>query len=332
MLSRGCQLCLEGAKLVLFVTGLCGFHCPYCPLSSGRWQKDVIFANERPIHKDSDLIEEAILTDATGTGITGGDPLVNIERSLHYAGILKEQFSDHHIHLYTASPLSHEILELMEGLIDELRIHLIDFSDMSSVQKALDHDFQVGVEIPMIPSQIEETAALISRLEPLGIHFININELEYADRNRVYLKQCGYEFDSNSCAVLGSEEAALQVAKDHEIVHYCSSSDKDAKQLRNRLIRRARHVKAPYEDIEDGLLVTGVIFCENHREATTMKETILQHICMPDNFIRVVGTRVETHWTLIEEIVQWGETSMGIEKRYPTYNGPLIEYIPIQKG
>jgi hypothetical protein len=316
---------------VLFVTGLCTFHCSYCPLSPGRWQKDVIYANERPVHGDDDLIDEATLTDALGTGITGGDPLVRFDRTLYYAQLLKDTFSNHHIHLYTASPLTDRSLQRMEGLIDELRIHLIDFSDISSVTKALRYDFQVGVEIPMIPSRVEETESLINRLITVGIDFVNLNELEYADRNRAYLLRCGYRFDNNSCAVLGSEDAALKLAEAFPLVHYCSSADKDSKQLKNRLIRRARHVKAPYEDIEGGLLVTGIIVCENHREAQKIRETILQLIDIPQNFITVDGTRVETHWALVEEIALRIEATMGIEKRYPTYDRPLIEYIPVKE-
>jgi pyruvate formate-lyase activating enzyme-like uncharacterized protein len=243
---------------------------------------------------------------------------------------LKDYFSDHHIHLYTGSPLDHQKLQEMEGLIDELRIHLTDFSNISAVQKALLYDFDVGVEIPMIPSRVHETRALIHRLKDAGIHFINLNELEYADRNVEFFRECGYHLDSDSCAVLGSEEAALQFAEEHDIVHYCSSSDKDSKQLRNRLIRRARHVKAPYEDIEDALLITGVITCRDQEEANRIKQTILETIDMPEDFIAVVEARVETHWLIVEEVSSWIEAKMGIEKRYPTHDRPLIEYIPIR--
>lgn len=329
MLSRGCELCLQGAKLVLFVTGLCAMHCPYCPLSPRRWQKDTVYANERPVKEDDDLIDEAILTDALGTGITGGDPLLRFDRTLHYARILKDHFSGHHIHLYTASPLDHQKLQEMEGLIDELRIHITDFSEISSVQKALLYDFDVGVEIPMIPSRVPETGALIHRLEDAGIHFVNLNELEYADKNLEYMRECGYLLDSDSCAVLGSEEAALQITAEYDVVHYCSSSDKDSKQLRNRLMRRALHVKAPYEDVEDGLLITGVITCSDQKEAHIIKQSILQRIEMPEDFIVVNGTRIETHWSIVEEVSPWIKAKKGIEKRYPTYDRFLIEYIPL---
>ncbi len=321
---------MQGAKLVLFVTGICHIHCSYCPLSEKRWQKDTVYANERPIYSDEELLEEARLTDALGTGITGGDPLVRLDRTLHYARLLKTEFSDHHIHLYTGSSLDEKMLYSMEGSIDELRIHLTNLKDVSSVRKALKHTFAVGVEIPMFPSKIDETRNLIHQLKKVGIHFINLNELEYTDRNVQYLKNLGYSLDADSCRVTGSEEAALELAEEEEIVHYCSASDKDSVQLRNRLARRARNVRKVYEEIEDSLLVKGVITCRTTEEAQKVRAILLGKVDVPESFVAVVGNRVETHWALAEEASSWIEAEIGIEKRYPTFDQPLIEYIPIR--
>ena len=101
-LAKGCILCNEGAKMVLFVTGRCHRSCWYCPLSTERKGKDVVFANERKIDSPDQIIAMAESMSALGTGITGGEPLLCLDRVTEYARLLKKHFGqDHHIHLYT---------------------------------------------------------------------------------------------------------------------------------------------------------------------------------------------------------------------------------------
>ncbi|HEC87847.1 MAG TPA: 4Fe-4S cluster-binding domain-containing protein, partial [Thermoplasmata archaeon] len=103
-LAKGCQLCQKGAKLVLLITGLCMSKCFYCPLSEKKRGKDVIYANEMIVKNYEDVINEAELIEAEGTGITGGDPLIVVERVENIIKILKDHFGeDHHIHLYTST-------------------------------------------------------------------------------------------------------------------------------------------------------------------------------------------------------------------------------------
>jgi pyruvate formate-lyase activating enzyme-like uncharacterized protein len=76
--------------MVLFVTGRCTRLCWYCPLSSDRKAKDVIFANDRNVTKPSEIIREAEAMSALGTGITGGEPLLVLDNVLHYIRLLKQ--------------------------------------------------------------------------------------------------------------------------------------------------------------------------------------------------------------------------------------------------
>ena len=78
-LAKGCQLCVKGSKLVLFVTGLCPRSCDYCPISDIKHKKDVVYADEWPTNQINDIIKEAELIKAEGAGITGGDPLCKLE-------------------------------------------------------------------------------------------------------------------------------------------------------------------------------------------------------------------------------------------------------------
>ncbi|MBW2971827.1 4Fe-4S cluster-binding domain-containing protein, partial [Candidatus Woesearchaeota archaeon] len=106
-LTTGCQHCVRGEKLVLFVTGLCPRHCSYCPISDLKHQHDVTYANEWPTADIKDIIEEATLTDAKGAGFTGGDPLVKLARTAAFIKALKRRFGKKfHIHLYTSFDLA----------------------------------------------------------------------------------------------------------------------------------------------------------------------------------------------------------------------------------
>ena len=82
--AEGCIQCQMGSKLVLFVTGHCHWMCDYCPLSENRREIDFMYANERRVDiGDWDaIIEEGRAMNATGTGITGGDPMMAAERSM----------------------------------------------------------------------------------------------------------------------------------------------------------------------------------------------------------------------------------------------------------
>lgn len=88
-LATGCEHCLNGSKMVLFVTGLCDSGCFYCPVSFERKDKDAVYADEMLVSEEDDIIEEAVSIGATGTGITGGDPLLNIDRTVSFIRMLR---------------------------------------------------------------------------------------------------------------------------------------------------------------------------------------------------------------------------------------------------
>ena len=124
-LTDGCLCCREGAKMVLFVTGRCFRDCFFCPLSADRKNADVVFANERPVYSDADVLDEARTMRAKGTGITGGEPLLEPERVIRYISLLKAEFGkEHHIHMYTSeAPDEKQLKALAKAGLDEIRFH-----------------------------------------------------------------------------------------------------------------------------------------------------------------------------------------------------------------
>lgn len=259
-LSPACRMCSHGSKMVVLITGLCPTNCFYCPLSSKKLGKDRIFANEWELENENDtekLIREAEYIEATGAGITGGDPLIVWKRTKNYISFLKDKFgSDFHIHLYTSGIKNDEHIEdLVSAGLDEIRFHPLPEHwnkmekrpSISSIKKALETDVDVAIEIPSIPNKEEEIFSLINWANNIGVKWVNLNELEFSETNAEELNNRGFTVkDDISAAVKGSQESALKIIKkvsneDFKIgVHYCSSSFKDGIQLRNRIKRRAK--------------------------------------------------------------------------------------------
>lgn len=276
-LPKGCQHCIKGGKLVLFITGLCPQRCFYCPVSEDKFAKDRIFANEREITTTEELIDEAKLIDATGAGITGGDPLATLNRTIEYIKILKEEFGkEFHIHLYTPMKLVKEetLKQLYEAGLDEIRFHPdIDHDAMwDRLKLATNFDWDIGLEIPCLPDKELETKRLINFAKDY-VTFINLNELEFSDTTVAHYKMGEHNYerkDDTSYGVKGSAELARELIKyNHEnnlglTVYFCPSRLKDLTQMGNRMKRRANNVKLHGDIVtNEGTLIRGVVYLKD---------------------------------------------------------------------
>jgi len=269
-LPKGCAYCVKGQKLVLFITGLCPNKCFYCPVSEQKSGKDVIYANEWKITSPKDIIKEAELTDAKGAGITGGDPLVKLDRTIQYIRLLKKKFGrKFHIHLYTPLNLVTEakLKRLHQAGLDEIRFHpMLDKpEEWKKIEFAKKFDWDVGVEIPVIPGKKKETIKLIDFIKD-KVDFLNLNELEISDTNVNKLVERGFKPKNKiSYGVKGSEKLAKELLnylkKSKLSIHYCTTKTKDKAQLANRIKRRALNVALKTDFItKEGTLVRGVIY------------------------------------------------------------------------
>jgi pyruvate formate-lyase activating enzyme-like uncharacterized protein len=336
-LPEGCRYCGEGSKLVLLLTGLCRSACFYCPLSEKKLGVDVVYANERLVSDESDVINEARSIDAKGAGLTGGDPLIVIDRTLEYIELLKDEFGeDFHIHLYTASTGKAKIKRLASAGLDELRLHppLSLWGNMEGsrfagvVGEALKAQMDVGLEIPLIPDRSEDIEELLGWADRTGLDFVNLNELEFSETNFIELKGLGYEVkDDISSGVKGCDAAAKRLLSlDLDIaVHYCTSSFKDGVQLRNRLARRARNVVKDHEVItRDATLVKGVVECANPGRT---RRVLMRRFSIPAKLIIVdeEKDRVEVAPWILEEIAELVDCECFIVEEYPTSDRLEVE-------
>ncbi|MDD5193361.1 MAG: radical SAM protein [Candidatus Nanoarchaeia archaeon] len=255
---QGCKHCVKGEKLVLFISGKCNRNCWYCSLSNKRKNKDVIWANERKIKNSKELIEEAIESNATSAGITGGDPLLFMERTIEYTKALKQKFGKRfHIHIYLPTQnLTENRLKQLSKYIDEVRFHpefLIDKNsvdnDIEKIKIALNFwkKENIGIELPMIPDKKQEILDFIIKISPL-IGFVNLNEFELSETNSELITR-NYLLNEGGYTIKGSREAGLWILEELKKlgtglkIHICTAELKNNHQFKNRLLK---HKILPY--------------------------------------------------------------------------------------
>lgn len=331
-LPDGCRQCVLGKKLVLFVTGRCARMCYYCPLGSSRKDSDVSFANERPVKRVADVIEEARVMRACGCGVTGGDPLEHLDRTVKFVKALKKEFGNgFHVHLYTNGNLAtvERLKKLRAAGVDEIRFHF----SVKGVRNALKvGGWRVGAEVPAIPGELEKLKKHVLALERIGAHFINLNELDFSETNARSLTSRGFSLATRfGSSVAESRETALELikwARTHTksiSIHFCASSVKGSVQLRRRLLRTARAVKLPYESVSrDGLLVKGELVAENTAQARAMTGTLQA------GSFKLSGKRIITSTSTARRIAKTHEGIKAfIVKTYPSWDALEVERTPL---
>jgi pyruvate formate-lyase activating enzyme-like uncharacterized protein len=287
---------------------------------------------------EGQTIEEAETMDATGTGITGGDPFLDADRTVEMIKMLKKRFGkDHHIHLYTSAIDFGKTMAAEAAGLDEIRFHppadvwkCIETTDLEKI--LLSAKMDVGIEVPALPDMAEDLEKLVSDAVRLGIGFININELEFSESNWNMMSARRYGLkDELSSAVLDSDKTAKRIMKKFKSanLHFCSSSFKDSVQLRKRLIRTAEKNAKEYEEItEDGTLMKGLVYADDLNSAAEMLRSTYG---IPDGlmFIDPVGKRIEIAPWIIEEIAKELPFECCIVEEYPTADRLEVERMPL---
>lgn len=305
--AKGCDYCVKGEKLVLFITGICKRNCWYCSLSKKRKNKDLIFANERECKNLKDIIEEVKESRATSAGITGGDPLIYLDRTIKFASELKKKFGKKfHIHIYFPIKfVNKEKLKKLSKCVDEVRFHpgfLInknslkeDIEKIKIAEKILGRG-NVGVELPMIPEKKIEILNFILRVEKY-ISFVNLNEFELSETNFNRITK-NYKLKEGGYVVSGSLEAGKwileKLKKSRLKVHLCTAELKNCSQFANRLKRhkilpygkRTKEGTVIYLIINKKLNITGSFYDEK-KKRTILSEATARNLLNKEKIIRV---------------------------------------------
>ncbi|MDP6906871.1 MAG: radical SAM protein [Candidatus Thalassarchaeaceae archaeon] len=332
--AEGCIQCQMGSKLVLFITGHCHWMCDYCPLSENRREIDFMYANERRVDIGDweAVLEEGRAMNATGTGITGGDPMMAAERSIEACHVLKEEFGpSHHIHLYTSIPFKPEVAQqLADAGLDEIRFHLLNLEYgryVQTMQACRDAGLFVGIEIPCEPDHAERLHELIEEMRGGPALFMNLNELEITVGNFENMEIRGFNLSSEITAgAEGSSELAKElhskITPEHGfMIKYCTASYKDSGQLRRRFLRRGEHTISPHEQLtEDGTIIFGSIWCEPEDSDNWIAE-IQEQTAIPKQFLFYDAStnRLEIPLLLAEEIAGFIEAPVAMVEIHPTH-------------
>lgn len=331
--------------MVLLVTGKCSRRCFYCPLSSEKRGKDVFYANERRIAEPEEAVDEARLMDALGTGLTGGDPLLALDRTVAALMTLKKELGgSHHTHLYTSTTDARRLRRVAQAGLDEIRFHppvstwksLARSRFADAVRTARRAGLDVGLELPAIPGREEDLIRAIAFADEYELDFVNLNELEFSETNWRSLRALGFRTkpeDDVSSGVAGSEKLALDLLhlKTGVPLHYCSAAFKDGVQLRKRIMRRGRRVKRPHEVLtEDGTLIKGVV--ETELIAATAAY-IMHRFGVPGKLVwsDAQKNRLEVAPWVLEEIADELDAPSYIVEEYPTADRLEVERTPLKR-
>tara|TARA_B100001248_G_C27381156_1_gene457014 strand:- start:958 stop:2043 length:1086 start_codon:yes stop_codon:yes gene_type:complete len=342
--AEGCIQCQRGSKLVLFVTGKCHWGCDYCPLSDNRRESPDMFANERRCQNWQEVIEEAIAMNATGTGITGGDPMLDMEKSLEAIKQLKSAFGNgHHIHLYTSIPFDPiNCSRFAEAGLDEIRFHLLDGKlarYVEVINECHKLGINVGIELPCEPDKADDLFALLEELDGSNVQFLNLNELEITVGNQENMDVRGFNLSGGmTAAAEGSYELAValkQQAKDMSFhVKFCTASFKDAGQLRARFRRRAEVTLRPYEVIStDDTILFGAIPTAEHHARDDIIE-LSDQLDLSDGWIRYdpVARRIELPLSAAEVIADHVAVQVQLIEIHPTHERLEVSVVNLNEN
>jgi len=329
--AEGCIQCQRGSKLVLFVTGKCHWGCDYCPLSDNRRESPDMFANERRCNDFAEVIEEAKAMRATGTGITGGDPMLDIEKTLEAIRVLKQEFGpEHHIHCYTSIPFALErVPDFAQAGLDEIRFHLLDgrlekYSDV--IDACHSAGITVGIELPCEPDKEDSLFALLNELNGSNIEFLNLNELEITVGNQENMDVRGFNLAGGiTAAAEGSLELGLRLKEASQDMSFhlkfCSATYKDAGQLRSRFRRRGEATLRPYEVLsEDDTILFGAIPTSLQDAQDDLAE-LRSELGLIDGWIRYDSAheRIEIPLIVAEELAEIIEVPVMQIEVHPTH-------------
>lgn len=228
-LSKGCKLCGIGKWQCLYTTNLCTRSCFFClqigkPKYDYAWIRTLFHPHKTFFKNSSELAAYLKKWELKGLGISGGEPLLVIDRTLDFINVVRENLDENfYIWLYSNGDLvSKEILKKLKSAgLNEIRFdQFANGYDTNPIKIACKIIDNVSVEIPAIPEDEGKVKRMLLEWKKLGVKYLNLHELMLAKSNLEGMKKRDYKIliDSSKpdfCKfcypVYGSALAALRV-------------------------------------------------------------------------------------------------------------------------
>jgi len=230
-LSPGCRICATGGWSCLFINGRCNASCFYCPTSQDDTGDPL--TNGIPFASPEDYAEYVALFGFTGASISGGEPLLTLDRTLAYLDAVRRRCGDSvHLWMYTnGTLLTREIAtELRCAGLGEIRFDIgATGYQLAKLQLAVGVIPTVTVEIPAVPEEEGLLRGKLTEMAAVGVQHLNLHQMRLTPYNSRRLASRPYTFvHGESVTVLESELTALRLVRfalEHGIdlpVNYCS--------------------------------------------------------------------------------------------------------------
>jgi pyruvate formate-lyase activating enzyme-like uncharacterized protein len=215
-LSPGCQTCASGGWSCLFINGRCNASCFYCPTPQDETGDPL--TNGIPFASPDDYAEYVARFGFTGASISGGEPLLTIDRTLAYLSAVRRRCGDAiHLWLYTNGILlTREIaLELRAAGLDEIRFDIGATNyQLTKLRLAVGIMPTVTVEIPLVPEDEALLEKSLTEMVAAGVQHLNLHQLRLTPHNFRHLASRPYTFiHGEKVTVLESELAALRLVR-----------------------------------------------------------------------------------------------------------------------
>ena len=215
-LSPGCRTCAAGGWSCLFINGRCNASCFYCPApqdeTDGPQTNGISFATPE------DYAEYVAQFGFSGASISGGEPLLTLERTLSYLAAVRRRCGDAvHLWMYTnGTLLTREIAgELRDAGLGEIRFDIGATNyDLGKLRLAVGVIPTVTVEIPTVPEEEALLRLKLVEMAAAGVQHLNLHQMRLTPHNFRHLAGRAYTFvHGERVTVLESELAALRLVR-----------------------------------------------------------------------------------------------------------------------